>query len=349
MTENILPSIKKLMDFQSIMFGDLHVTEDENRRGHQFNERLKSGEFVNSGIQSVAENLMANIRRSRDHTQLPLAIFNYGRRFQEIYAAFYVEPARTVSELLSDEEIRHFQAQERTWQWILGNENYDSMIGCVTYGNDVAGFAAVPERAPFLEVQKKNQLEAFAASLLIEAWTLFESLSEDLWEAALNTHPRTLGQLNGKAKFTYDDLQQNNFHVSGKLGTLLKKKDVVSFRTLDKISESYRLAFSEQFKPIEDVLKYASLRHAAAVRNLLIHKRGIIDREFIDQATGLPELPAWDPNGPPMLCPLSGPLCARLSDCCRNCAIWLTNAVHAWIIGHPEGSPPPPELGSWAK
>ena len=335
MTENVLPSIKKLMDFQSIMCGHVQVTEDENRRGHQFDERLKSGEFVNSGIQNVAENLMANIRRSRDHAQLPLAIFNYGRRFEEIYAAFYLEPARTVSEVLSDEEIRHFQAKERTWQWILGNEDYNSMIGYVTDGSDVAGFAAVPERWPDREEDKKNQIEAFAASLLVEAWTLFESLSEDLWEAALNVHPRTLGQLNGKAKFTYDDLQQNNFHVSGKLGTLLKKKDVVSFRTLDKICDSYGLAFSEQFKPIEDVLKYAGLRHAAAVRNLLIHKRGIIDREFIDQAAGLPDLPDWHPNGPPVQFSLSGPLCARLSDSCRNCAIWLTNTVHAWIIGHP--------------
>lgn len=340
MTENILPSIKKLMDFQSIMFGDMQVTEDENRRGHPFDERLKSGGFVGSGLQGVAENLMANIRRSRDHAQLPIAIFNYGRRFQEIYAAFYLEPAKIVSEVSSDEEIRHFQARERTWQWILGNENYDSMIGRVTDGNDVAGFAAVPERAPAFEAQKKHQLEAFAASLLIEAWTLFESLSEDLWEAALNAHPRTLGRLNGKAKFTYDDLQQNKFHVSGKLGTLLKQKDVVSFRTLDKICDSYGLAFSEQFKPIEDVLKYAGLRHAAAVRNLLIHKRGIIDREFVDQATSLPELPDWDPNGPPVQFPLSGPLCARLSESCRNCAIWLTNAVHAWIIGHPESPLP---------
>ncbi len=339
MADSTHPSIQKLIDFQSIIFCGSGMTAGDDARGRLFDERLKSGEFAKSGLEDVAANLMENIRRLLAHASLPMALFNYGRRFQEIYAKFVVEPARTVSDVLSEEQIRDFQARERTWQWIIGNESHYSDIGSVTNGHDVAGFAAIPERDQFFEEHKKKQIDAFGGSLVIEAWTLFESLSEDLWEAAINFHPTVLGALNGKAKISFDDLQKNAFNVRHKMGTLLKRKEAVGFRAINDIRDAYRLAFTDQFKPIEDILNDSGLQYAAAVRNLLIHKRGIIDKEFHEQTAGIADVPRYAPNGPPVAFPLTGETCAKLSDSCRTSACWLVNAVHAWIIGHPDRLP----------
>jgi len=335
--------MRKLIDFQAIMFGGSGLTVGDDVRGRLFDERLKSGEFAKSGLQDVAANLMENIRRLLAHGQLPSSVFNYGRRYEAVYAKFFAEPARTTVEGCSEEQVRHFQAHERTWQWILGREQHPTDIGAVTFGNDVAGFAAVPEPVPYLEEQKRKQIAAFAGSIVIEAWTLFESLSEDLWEAALNFHPTVLGNLKGKARFTFDDLQRNGFDVRNKMGTILKRQKDVGFRTLWDIRDSYSLAFSVQAAPIEAVLDDKTLKYAAAVRNLLIHKRGVIDQEFCNQTSGIPDIPEFDPNGPPIVFPISGELCAKLTDSRRASACWLVNAVHAWIIGHPENLPTLPE------
>lgn len=341
MTDIPHPGMKKLIDFQSLIFAGFGFTAEDDVRGRLFDERLKSGEFSNSGLQDVAANLMENIQRLLAHAHLPLSVFNYGRRFQEVYAKFITEPARTNTEGINEEQVRYFQTHERTWQWILGHEQQFTDIGSITNGSDVAGFAAIPEREQSFEEYKKQQIDAFGGSLVIEAWTLFESLSEDLWEAALNFHPTILGSLNGKAKITFDDLQRNGFSVHNKMGTLLKRKEAVGFRTLRDIRESYRLAFSDQYNDIEAILNDKGLQYAAAVRNLLIHKRGIIDKEFEEQTAGFPDVPKFDRKGPPITFPLTGETCAKLTDSCRTSACWLVNAVHAWIVGHPETMPNP--------
>lgn|GEM_PF-3817188 len=43
-------------------------------------------------------------------------------------------------------------------------------------------------------------IEAFLSSLLLGAWTAFESLAADLWEEALNVHPHTLAVLKTSEK-----------------------------------------------------------------------------------------------------------------------------------------------------
>src|SRR5262249_10263580 len=132
-----------------------------------------------------------------------------------------------------------------------------------------------------------------------------------------------------------DDLQKNGFDLKFKMGTVLKdyRKNLVSFRALDDITTAYRLAFCQQGKAILGILTAPQLKYAAAVRNLLIHKRGIIDGQFIEQCAGIPDIPQLKENE---RLPITGKLCAILSDACHYSSIELILAVHGWIVGHPD-------------
>ncbi len=120
------------------------------------------------------------------------------------------------------------------------------------------------------------------------------------------------------------------------MGTILKERGELSFRSLNGIREAYQRAFSKKGGSVLNALDEPGLRYAAAVRNLLIHKRGIVDTEFLDQVAGIPDLPPLSAGD---RFPLTGKICRELSDACRGSAIWLVNAVHAWIIGNPDRLP----------
>ena len=276
--------------------------------------------------------------------------------FEKIQATVSLEPIPdTLAQGVTEEQFRFYKSHEGAWQWLLGNELHESEIGWTTSGNDVAGFAISPEVVEHVREEKKIQISAFSASLLIEAWTLFESLSEDLWEAALNAHPTVLGELKGKLKsqfkgagpeatnlqtpseptlrISFNELQTCKFNVRSRLGTILKGRNDIGFRSIYDIRASYHRAFCQQNATIVDILDTPGLQYAAAVRNLLIHKRGIVDKEFNEQTASIPGA-VQVRAGDTFL--LTGTLCAELSDHCRNCAVLLVNAVHGWIIGHPE-------------
>ena len=102
----------------------------------------------------------------------------------------------------------------------MGELTSKSRIGFVTLGNYVAGFALWDLPGTVIQRDIAIQIESLCGSLIIESWTLFESLCEDLWEAAVNVRPSRLGVLSGgKTSVSFDDLQRNGFDVRGKMGS----------------------------------------------------------------------------------------------------------------------------------
>jgi hypothetical protein len=317
----------RAIDFQRAMCAGTGLTREPNPRSQKFAEDIDSGAFAQSGLADVVTRLCENQRRLARLAHMPVSFFNYGRKFQEIYAKLCAEQG------ISDTDDEFDEKMMERWnvgvglrKWMLGLVRNQSTIGRITSYGDVAGFASLNEAE-----ESKASIEIFGGSLLIQAWTVFESLSEDLWESALNFHPGTLAALSEKSRISFNDLQANSFDLRGKMGTILKESSVVGFRSLSAIQASYQLAFSRQGKSIQDVLSDPGLRYAAAVRNLLIHKGGVVDAEFIEQTAGIANVPATAIGDK---FPLTGAICEELADSCRTCAQWLVNAVHAWIIGH---------------
>lgn len=347
--------IGRFLDVMQMMRSGSGTSTFPDVRRQTFYEMIASGEFENSGLSRTALALQENISRLCAHARMPRESFTFGRRFEQVRTQLCLDndmkPAMTSPNTTWDlaERQTWYSIEEKLTDWILFEEDVLKRYpGAMGAGSSlIAGIAAIDVIAPCETMipeetsQRHLQVAAFGGSLIIGAWTLFESLSEDLWEAALNSHPTILADLGGKSKLTFDDLQKSGFDVRIKMGTLLKRKQIVGFRSIYDIRESYKLAFTEQHKSIEAILHDKDLQYAAAVRNVLIHKGGIIDAEFDEQTAGIPEAPKFDPKGPPVDFPIKGEICARLTDACCTSACWLVNAVHAWIIGHPETIPTP--------
>ncbi len=139
-------------------------------------------------------------------------------------------------------------------------------------------------------------IRAIFNSMLVQSWTAFEVLCGDLWEAAINAHPGVLSDLKGNKRWKVaggeqgDDeskkhvqikfLQMHKYDLRDKMGTVLRER--FSFSVLPSIRLAYSQAFSKDHDQIKAAIEHTSFDVLAAVRNAIVHKAGIADKEFRD-------------------------------------------------------------------
>ena len=143
-------------------------------------------------------------------------------------------------------------------------------------------------------------LHATLAAMLTGAWTSFEVLASDLWEAALNVHPRTLTNLKGKTEDistphllnVMRKVTRGTFNASELMGTILREK--FAFHKLSGIRKAYSAAFSKRCEKVDEILSDRAFDKLNLVRNLLLHKGGIVEEEkFLKAAKDT----GWSPPG----------------------------------------------------
>jgi hypothetical protein len=158
--------------------------------------------------------------------------------------------------------------------------------------------------------------EAHLASLTINSWTAFEALATDLWVAAVNMRPMSLGiaalesatvikearvidDSTGKKKpnpISLDILKKYKFDLSNSMGTMLWREDRVKLGSLESISDSYKCTFcfkdkkNDQWqcpKQVEAWFEgkdYGWLRGLEQTRHVLVHRGGLADKPFLESA-----------------------------------------------------------------
>jgi hypothetical protein len=194
--------------------------------------------------------------------------------------------------------------------------------------------------------------EAWLAAQVTGTWTAFEAMSEDLWEAALNTKPRGLAELTGKSKRLRSDtandpshtansgedkdkgvrlnlLQKYDYNLSSSMGTILKGK--YGFDRLEGIRRAYAEAFSKDSAAIDKVLNEKTLDALSVVRNNLVHNGGIVDSEYLRRSKDLPAEAIADENSP---IPLDGELVVQLIGPVMKHGHDLVVAVDDWLAAH---------------
>lgn len=134
-------------------------------------------------------------------------------------------------------------------------------------------------------------LDAALSASIIGLWTAFESLASDLWESSINARPHLL-TMKRKGQKTNTDadskmlpiltIQKHGYDLRGKMGSIMKDRGI-KFSTLDGINGAYRLAFREDRERIDKALHDPAVKALNAVRNLLVHRAGVVDRTFVDQ------------------------------------------------------------------
>ncbi len=197
--------------------------------------------------------------------------------------------------------------------------------------------------------------DAILIGQITGAWTSFEALAGDLWEAALNAHPHFLSDLKGKRQKSTDApgcteqskqspkgedpgksiavgiLQRYKYDLSRCMGSVLKSKfDFTSLGAKNGIKSAYWAAFGDQ--NIGSIIEGESLRSLASVRNVIVHKAGMVDEEFKGD---LSAIPPFRSIGIGKRIPIDGALVQDLIHPVVNSAIDLIRSVDNWIVEHP--------------
>ena len=111
------------------------------------------------------------------------------------------------------------------------------------------------------------------------------------------------------------------------MGTIFRRQRRFEFTRLSSVREAYSCAFSEKSSRIDAALANKSLDALSAIRNILIHKAGKADAEYIKQSSYL-KIPKT-PIGSPVL--LDGQNVAELIGAAIASAKSLFIGVDDWL------------------
>jgi hypothetical protein len=247
--------------------------------------------------------------------------------------------------------MREQLKQEESHDTNLGLGQPDSMV------ERILGYFNLADKQEFI-----YGIEATLTGMILGAWTAFEALCGDLWEQTINQHPRGLAELKGKETrinklscgntdiddsdvfsgienekqgrklITLNDLQRISkgaYKFCDIMGTLLKRR--YKFTKLSSIRTAYSAAFyerSNRYDLIDDALKDESLDALSLVRNLLVHKAGMADDEYVKGIASVKKAPSLTLR---QTLSVDGKMVAELVDPVVVCCCKLITGVDTWM------------------
>jgi len=126
-------------------------------------------------------------------------------------------------------------------------------------------------------------------------WSAFEVLARDIFIDLLNQYPsladRLLANAAGRKRFTvekidWQTLSSFGFNLSSNLGTLLAQR--ADLDDIQTIRDAFGALFPNAGKCNQSLADYR-LWHLYQTRNLIVHRRGVVDQRYIDNTgTTLP-------------------------------------------------------------
>jgi len=137
--------------------------------------------------------------------------------------------------------------------------------------------------------------ESLLSSIIVNAWTTFESFSTDLWVEALNSNPKlamyaSLTNLPADNKgeemsiendagksVSIKQIDAYGYDLRGRMGLVLKASNKFNFNRLYGIEAAYHAAFGKKAKAVFDKPKYRRMTVLEGMRNVLVHSGGKID------------------------------------------------------------------------
>lgn len=202
--------------------------------------------------------------------------------------------------------------------------------------------------------------ETILFSVLTGTWTAFESMAVDLWVAALNAHPGGLSELRGRrarkkaaakarqagegteilqastetaegAKIDVSLLRRHHYDLSGRMGTILKRR--FEFSRLRGVRDAYTAAFDVDFEAVDASLSNRDLDALEAVRNVLVHRGGLVDDMFADRVKRIPGLSDFKEGDPLQV---DGALVSSMVNSVVGSCIALIKAVDEWLVTNSE-------------
>jgi hypothetical protein len=310
------------------------------------NPRLK-----HPSLAPVADAFRYNIARLRFMMLMPASVGSVAVRAQRLldFAEFEIKGA-----LGSPEMPEHSDEVEARWLQLLTDENerlkqaqkvdpdWDSKV------RESLALGIGPAR--LVATATAHGYNALLAASITGAWTAFETMSGDLWEAAVNAHPEGLASLGGSAnrltkkdkseaeppeqkrskndeqpKVRLDLIQMHGFDIREKMGTILRGR--FGFSRLEGIREAYCSAFHKRAHKIDGAVGNQALDALSAVRNVIVHRAARADSEYLSKAHRL-KLPLINLGGELIL---DGEIVVGLIGPAMKCAQDLLLYVDEWL------------------
>lgn len=163
------------------------------------------------------------------------------------------------------------------------HELTQSEDGSARLGHEVMSFLG----QVFAEAVLKESAQHLLEQGVVSVWSAFEILCRDFLECYLNGNPAQLLQLekNEQKQFGVDRiplpiLARHDFDLSEGMGSLMVQN--YNFSSLRVIISLYRAIFPTA-NDVHAALKRPELRVLYKRRNLLVHRRGIIDQRYLDE------------------------------------------------------------------
>lgn len=187
--------------------------------------------------------------------------------------------------------------------------------------------------------QAWDAVQATMAAMLIGLWTAFESLAQDTWIAAVNVKPVPLAQRvldprlqkgDQSKSISWKVISSAGFNLEKSMGTILLRERKVDFQSLENIRDAYKAAFAGEFESIFDSHNVELFR-LETVRNLFVHKGGIIDDKFIKRMGDEPGFKEKEGHS----LSVDGEYVANKANVVSVCSTQLIQAVDKWLSENP--------------
>jgi hypothetical protein len=246
---------------------------------------------ISEPFKEIGKTLRANLDGLLSAVSIPYTLANrstVNAHWQRIYSS-----ARILSLLLeATPEETPDALESRRERDALANAKpkMDEFLGS-TAGKDIL----VRDTLDFLYRLCSDQSLAEAANELILqgsvlCWGAFEVLARDSFAMHLNVHPaRTLALLDDPvakrrfelSKVSLETLAAHNFDLSGRMGTMLADQQDLS--DVYSVKAVFQALFPSSDE-LRDALNDSDLRLLSLRRNLIVHRRGIIDGKYAASA-----------------------------------------------------------------
>jgi len=258
-----------------------------------------------SEIQAAWLALVANIDRADALTaSFPLivsAISTYDKAHTSVMARFYLQgiPKPTAEHTSIAHEVA-MNALKEFGEYML--QYHEGYRGPHLYAHVMPQSYALIQWAAVTHGNLEASLEAMLGAQVINLWTAFEALSEDLWNALLDARPSRL--------------------------QVKKRRPLPS---LLRVRDAYAEVFGMGDRYFSTPLSSVDVEALAAVRNVLVHAGGVVDSMFVDKHPLLPpELRL--PLGATVS--LDGALVYKMTVPVIAVCISLIDAADRWLTDH---------------
>lgn len=244
---------------------------------------------LESPLANVGEAFRSNLTAARSLLMLPVTL--------SVWTAAVAEVRKSVAKMVED--FKNISKEVESGA-LSGDQTLEKISGVVTpfaallnmetkqIGNVDDLFIRLVSIAVLKAPGYEGALEILFAQTLVLVWSAFEVLANDLLMAVVNADPSLAGRFLklkrfDQVKFDLDRLAEYDFDLSHDLGSYIGRQ--LKIDNVETMKSIFPLLFKHEEANLSRMLKDTALRLLSKRRNLIVHRRGIVDRLYREETS----------------------------------------------------------------